>query len=226
MLATRLHRQAVAIHQLGELLAHVLGTAESSSLEVVLVAPGVRELVVSPGLVHSEEGEVVALWLEKLGFFHVGLGLFLFGSVEDVLDRKHADDREHLLRAAQFCAFDQNLRQLGLERELGHLAPEAGQQPFIVEGAQRVQRLERRHHGLNGRRVHKVEAKHVVDSHRFESKHDVAEVRALDLGRIGGKHFVLERLLRVKAEALSGTSAAGAARTLVGGGLGDRGDYE
>ena len=43
------------------------------------------------------------------------------GPVEDVLNRQHGHDGEHLFTAAQMDGHDQHLTQHGLQRELSHL---------------------------------------------------------------------------------------------------------
>ena len=69
-----------------------LGAAQGAFLYEVLISPGLRELGGLPGLVHSQQCEVVALGLEELGLFLVRLRLLLTGPVEDVLRAQHADD--------------------------------------------------------------------------------------------------------------------------------------
>lgn len=55
------------IHDTEELFAHILCPFEGSGLHEVIIAPGRRELVVLPGVVHREQGQVVALGLVELG---------------------------------------------------------------------------------------------------------------------------------------------------------------
>ena len=51
--------QLVAVHDAEQLLADVLRPLQRPHLHKVLVAPRRRELVVLPGVVHGEEGQVI-----------------------------------------------------------------------------------------------------------------------------------------------------------------------
>ena len=82
---------------------------------------------------------MVALGRVEPRLFRVGGGLLLARAVEDVLRGQHRDDRQHLLGAAQVDRGDERLGQRGVERELGHLAAEARQQPLVVERAEVVE---------------------------------------------------------------------------------------
>ena len=77
--------QLVAVHDLQKLLAHILSTLQTAALDEVFMTPWVTELVVLPALVHSQQGEVVALRLEKLGLLLVSLCLLFPWTVENVL---------------------------------------------------------------------------------------------------------------------------------------------
>ena len=65
---------AVPVHDPQHLLPDVLGPAQRARLDEVLVAPGVGELVVLPGVVDGQQGEVVPLWLMELGLLLVSEG--------------------------------------------------------------------------------------------------------------------------------------------------------
>lgn len=67
------------VHDAQELLPHVLCPLERAHLDKILIAPGIRKLVVLPRVVDSEEGEVVALCLVELGLLLVCQCLLLFG---------------------------------------------------------------------------------------------------------------------------------------------------
>ena len=67
------------VHDAQHLFADVLGSLERADLDEVLVAPGAGELVVLPGVVHSQEGQVVALGLVELGLLLVSQVLLVLG---------------------------------------------------------------------------------------------------------------------------------------------------
>ena len=56
---------------------------------------------------------MVAFWLVEFCFFLVGDGLFVFGAVEDVLDRQHTDDGEDFVGALERHGHDQHFREVG-----------------------------------------------------------------------------------------------------------------
>lgn len=64
-------QQTPPVHDPQHLLADILGSAQGTSLDEVLVAPRVGELVVLPGVVDSQQGQVVTFRLVELGFFLV-----------------------------------------------------------------------------------------------------------------------------------------------------------
>lgn len=68
------------VHNPQHLFADILGSAQGASLDEVLVAPGVGELVVLPGVVNGQQSEVVALRLVELCLFLVGQGLLVLQS--------------------------------------------------------------------------------------------------------------------------------------------------
>lgn len=65
------------VHYAQHLLANVLGPAQRTSLDKVLIAPWVGELVVLPGVVHSQQGEVVPFGLVEFGLLLICKGLFI-----------------------------------------------------------------------------------------------------------------------------------------------------
>mmetsp|Transcript_56637 Transcript_56637/g.123121 ORF Transcript_56637/g.123121 Transcript_56637/m.123121 type:complete len:454 (-) Transcript_56637:502-1863(-) len=218
--------QLVTVEDGEELLADVLCPLQRTRMHKVLETPGVGVFVVLPALVDGEEAEVVALGLVELALLLVGLGLLLLGPVEDVLHAQHADDGEHLVAAAKVHRGEEDLGQLRLQRELGHLPPQLGQQPLLVQRPQRIQRLHRHDQRLDGRGVHKVKVDDVVDAHGLEREHRVAEVGPLDLRHRRRQHLVAERRLRVQPIALAGSRAAGASHALSGRRLRHGGDDE
>lgn len=76
------HDFIVPVHDTQHLFADVLGSAQGSSLDEVLVTPGVGELVVLPGVVDSQQGQVITLRLVKLCLLLVSQSLLI------LLDKK------------------------------------------------------------------------------------------------------------------------------------------
>ena len=92
-------------------------------LQEVVGAPVGAVAGLLPLLVHVQHGEVVRLGHEEL----LARGVALLGAVRRPEERaghaEHADDDEHLIRAAQLGPHQQHLRQRGVQRKLHHLAP-------------------------------------------------------------------------------------------------------
>ena len=192
-------------------------------VELALLGVGLRH----PGLKVSTTAHTKHPgWHVEFEFRVTHRGLLLARPVEDLLDGEHGHDRDELLAAAEVDAGQDALGQRRLERELGHLPPEAGEQALVVQGTEAEEVLHGGDHGLNRRRVHEVEADQVVDAHRLELQHGVPQVGPLDLRHGVREHLILERRLGVQPVALPRPGPAGAAGALLGGGLGDRRDDE
>lgn len=86
----------IPIHNTQELLPDILRTPHAPRLDIVLIAPRVRELARLPPVVYRQQGQMVALRLMELGLFAIRLRLLLFRPVEDVLYAQHCDDGEDL----------------------------------------------------------------------------------------------------------------------------------
>ena len=68
---------SLPVHNSQHLFPDVLCPPERPGLHEVLEAPGIRELVVLPRVVHGQQRQVVAFWLVELRFLLVGHGLFV-----------------------------------------------------------------------------------------------------------------------------------------------------
>ena len=79
--------QFIAVHDLQQLLAHILRPLQTTTLNEVFMAPGVAEFAVLPALVYRQQSQMVALGLEELGFLLISLSLLLSRPVEDVLQQ-------------------------------------------------------------------------------------------------------------------------------------------
>lgn len=67
----------IPVHDSQHLFADVLGSTQRAGLDEVLVTPGVGELVVLPGVVNSQQGQVIPLRLVKLCLLLVGQSLLV-----------------------------------------------------------------------------------------------------------------------------------------------------
>lgn len=67
----------IPVHDAQHLFPDVLCSAKGASLNEVLITPGVRELVVLPRVVDSQQGEVITLRLVELGLLLVSQSLFI-----------------------------------------------------------------------------------------------------------------------------------------------------
>lgn len=65
------------VHDTQHLFANILGSAQGTSLDEVLEAPGVGELVVLPGVIDSQQSKVVSLGLVELGLLLVSQRLLV-----------------------------------------------------------------------------------------------------------------------------------------------------
>eukprot|EP00162_Nutomonas_longa_P013791 comp21710_c0_seq1/m.48328 comp21710_c0_seq1/g.48328 ORF comp21710_c0_seq1/g.48328 comp21710_c0_seq1/m.48328 type:complete len:398 (-) comp21710_c0_seq1:968-2161(-) len=215
--------ELVAVHDCEQLLADVLGPLHRAALDKVVKAPRCRVVVALPCLIHGEQREMVAFDLVELCLFQIGLLLLVAGPVEDGLHGEHRDDGQQLLGASQVDRDNQRLCHLRLERELGHLAAEAREQAFVVERAKRMQTRERRDQTLHGRRIHEIEAEQIVDPHRLELEHRVAQIAALNLWHGGREQLVAVCRLRVQTVALARARATRTSCALARCSLGDWG---
>ena len=77
----RRSHQVLPVHYAQHLLANVLGPAQRTSLDKVLIAPWVGELVVLPRVVHGQQGEVVPFGLVEFGLLLICKGLFILQAV-------------------------------------------------------------------------------------------------------------------------------------------------
>lgn len=65
------------VHDAQHLLAYVLSSLQGPGLDEVLEAPGIRELVVLPRVIHSQQRQVISLKLEELCLLLVSKRLFV-----------------------------------------------------------------------------------------------------------------------------------------------------
>mmetsp|Transcript_11027 Transcript_11027/g.20025 ORF Transcript_11027/g.20025 Transcript_11027/m.20025 type:complete len:259 (-) Transcript_11027:1782-2558(-) len=134
--------QLVPVHNRQQLFPNVLRPLQRPVLQKVLLAPGHRELVQLPLVVHGKQRQMVSFRLEELGAFLVGLRLLVPRPVEDVLGREHGEDGEDLVAAAEIHTRDERLGHGGVDGELGHFAAEFGQQSFFIQRSQIIQLLQ------------------------------------------------------------------------------------
>ena len=65
------------VHDTQHLFADVLSAAQRAGLDKVLIAPRVGELVVLPGVIHRQQGQMVSLGLMELSLLLVSQGLLV-----------------------------------------------------------------------------------------------------------------------------------------------------
>lgn len=84
VLPTTSDGELVPLHDLEELFPDILGSPHGSRLDVVLMAPNIREVILLPRFIHTQHGEMISLWLMESGFLLVGYLLLILGPIEDV----------------------------------------------------------------------------------------------------------------------------------------------
>ena len=114
--------ELVTIHDLQDLLAHVLSSTEGASVQEVFVAPGVTELVSLPGLIDIEQHQVISFRAVELGLLLVCLRSLVLGAVEERLHREHGDNGQDLLGAGEVdgCEEDLEVTRVSRKREDKH----------------------------------------------------------------------------------------------------------
>mmetsp|Transcript_37284 Transcript_37284/g.97756 ORF Transcript_37284/g.97756 Transcript_37284/m.97756 type:complete len:249 (-) Transcript_37284:1377-2123(-) len=159
---------------------------------------------------------MVAFGHMKFGLLLVRKGLLFFGAVEDRLHRQHRHNRQDLVRAPQVGRLDHHLGLVRFKRELGHPPPKPSEQSFVVERAEREERLKGKYHCLGRRGVHKVKRNQVIDPHCLKLEQRGGQVGPLNLWDCGVQHLIPERPLSVQAVALARPCPAGPATPLLG----------
>ena len=102
------------------------------------MAPDVREVIFLPALVNGEERKVIALWLVEPCLLLVRNLLSVLGAVEDIGFGEHGYDSDDFIDAGEVDSSEEHLGLWGFERELGHLASDFGEQPFVIERTERI----------------------------------------------------------------------------------------
>mmetsp|Transcript_33354 Transcript_33354/g.72868 ORF Transcript_33354/g.72868 Transcript_33354/m.72868 type:complete len:406 (-) Transcript_33354:2027-3244(-) len=226
IIAAGVHIELVAIHQRDHLFPDILRSSEGPGLNEVLVAPRIGEAVVCPSFVDLQQRTVISLRLVELRLLLVRHGLLILRSVEYVLNAQHGHDRHDLIAAPQVHGSQQHLRELRLHGELSHLAAHVCEEALVVQTSQSPKGLHSIDHGLDGRRVHEVEAKHVVNLHRLEQQHYVGEVCPLNLWHSRRQHLIPVGGLRVESVALPRACATSSTSSLTSIRLAHRGDKQ
>lgn len=80
----------------------------------------------------------------------------------------------HLVCARVFLAGDDRFRQHRVHRELSHPPAQLRQFSPVIQRAQRIQKLQRTHERLAGRRIHELEPNQIVDTQRLQQEDDHA----------------------------------------------------
>ncbi|POR31985.1 Uncharacterized protein TPAR_07791 [Tolypocladium paradoxum] len=127
------------LHDIQKLLPNLLGSAEGLGVEEMLDAPSIRVSVCFPGRVHLKVRQVVRLVHPKLFSLSIGLILSFLWSVEDVRNRQHRHDGNHLLAAPILLRRNQKLGQRRIHGEGAHLASQLCQLAKVVQCAESPQ---------------------------------------------------------------------------------------
>jgi len=90
-----------ALHDHHELLADILSTLDCTSLDEILVTPGVLVPILFPSFVNGKQSEMVSVLLVELGSLLISNILLLSWPIEHVLNRQHRDNCDDLVRATQ-----------------------------------------------------------------------------------------------------------------------------
>ena len=210
-----------------ELAVNRGGLRHAAGVDVVGLAPvgGVLALLVR--VEHLKEGHVVAGLVEELPLgAHRRAVLVVRGHDEGVLNGHHRGDAADAIGALELLAGHDHSRHLRLQGELGEAGAIGREVTVVIEGAEEVEELEGAHECLGGRGVNEVEVDKVVNAHLLHVEDNRSQVAAEDLRVRLGLEVLLEGLLRVEAEALTGAGTTGTTASLVGRGLADGGDEE
>mmetsp|Transcript_15244 Transcript_15244/g.32018 ORF Transcript_15244/g.32018 Transcript_15244/m.32018 type:complete len:437 (-) Transcript_15244:1676-2986(-) len=204
-----------------KLFSDISCTLQGPVLKVILHAPIQRESSLLPLLIDVHQSQVITADFVEVLPRIVCMQPFVLGPVEDrVVHPQHAADREDLVHTLVLLRCDEHLRQHGVHGEFRHAASSFREIALVVQGAQRVELLQRLDERLRGRRVHEVKVKEVIDANGLQHEDHVPEIRPLDLRSVVVVELVLERPLRVETEALPRQHPTCPASSLVRGGLG------
>mmetsp|Transcript_15069 Transcript_15069/g.63555 ORF Transcript_15069/g.63555 Transcript_15069/m.63555 type:complete len:372 (+) Transcript_15069:2103-3218(+) len=211
----------VTVRDAHELRADVVRGFHRPKVQVVVPGPLAVLAVLLERVVRVQQRQVVPLHVRELRLRVVRLLLLVARPDERVGHREHRGDGEDLVGASELRRDAHHLRQLRVQRELGHHLAHLGEVPVVVQRAQVVEQLQRAHQRLGRGRVHEVEVHQVVDAELLQLEHHRSQVRAENLRVRLLLQVLLERRLRVQAETLPRPCAPRATGALVRGGARD-----
>lgn len=178
------------LHQLNQLLPHILRPSQRPRLQKVLMAPNIREIIRLPPLINLQQSQMVPLEMVKLRLLLIRDRLLVLRPVKNILlILQHRNNRNYLIRALQINRGQQHLRQIRLQRKVRHSPAQPREQPLVVQRPERVQLLQRGDQRLHRGRVHKVEVQQVVDAHCLQNQHRVRQIGPLYLGHRALQHL-------------------------------------
>mmetsp|Transcript_12823 Transcript_12823/g.27654 ORF Transcript_12823/g.27654 Transcript_12823/m.27654 type:complete len:661 (-) Transcript_12823:60-2042(-) len=161
-----------------------------------------------------QQRDVIARGIRELRLGLVGGLGGLPRSHEHLGDAHGRHDVHDLLGAIVVGTAEEHLRQLGVQRQFGHLTSEIGHVALVVEGSEVIQHLQRAHQRFGSGRVHEIEVHQVVDPQFFERQHHVGHFAAQNFGIRRLLQIVVEALFGVQSKALSRTGSSRASRSL------------
>ncbi len=169
-----------------ELLAQVAPFPHAQERQEVFAAPVAQHAVAAgrgfagraPEIEHPDEVRALVREQRMLG---IG-GFRLVGrSFTRVLDAQERDDRERFVHAARASGLDQDSRQSRVDRQRGHLAPEARDPSIPIHGAEFLQQAVT---VVEQARVRRVEERKVLRASERERGHLQDEA-----GQVGPQQF-------------------------------------
>mmetsp|Transcript_404 Transcript_404/g.740 ORF Transcript_404/g.740 Transcript_404/m.740 type:complete len:259 (-) Transcript_404:1488-2264(-) len=133
-----LELKAITIHDAHQLCANRVSALQCPCIKKIVVAPRCRLLIVLPRMIHVKQRQMIAVHMLEPPLGLVSRALRLSRPHERIWGIEHGNDREDLVRACQLRGVQQHLRELWIQRELGHHRSEFCQFAVVVERAKIV----------------------------------------------------------------------------------------
>ena len=208
---------AQRLHELMQLIVHVVPLAQARRRKVMLLAPGAqRALAVAPlAPVRRPEVQITRELRARVGEHLVlaARGVGIHAVLARIDDAQGGRDHEPFAQRIVAVRDDEQPRHARIDRQPRHDLPVLREAPLVVDGAEQVQELIGVGHRLRRRRVDERELVDGAEPQRFEPQQHAREPGAQDLGlRERGPRR--EVLLGVEPHADAGRETAAAARPL------------
>mmetsp|Transcript_26776 Transcript_26776/g.62145 ORF Transcript_26776/g.62145 Transcript_26776/m.62145 type:complete len:382 (+) Transcript_26776:598-1743(+) len=214
--ANGIHLESLLLHNLFKLSTHFPNFLQGLLVHEVITTPSCTVAVVTPLLVHIQQREVVALRHEKFLPRCIALICAVLWSEENRGHGEHGHDSHDLLAASELFAHNQHLRQRWIQWKLRHLVSQRSNVSQVVQRTQHPELEQGVEDCILWWRVHETERQQVFDTHGLQQKHDIGQIRALDLWNCHCQHLRHEGTLRVESPTCSRPSSSSTASALVG----------